>query len=127
MHEILGGDVYVGGANAAAKLASAEFHGANVEVVRSKCPSRVGIIGIVLRDRKFVMEIVTKKRGVKVVPKEGTMFRFTLDVPSTTDTDAKEDSTPSNSFIFDLLGDQMMVKSADRANRKFKTHFLKDI
>jgi ribonuclease P protein subunit POP4 len=137
IREILAGDVFVGGANAAAKLASAEFHGANVEVVRSKCPSRVGIAGIVLRDRKFVMEIITKKKGVKVVPKEGTMFRFAVDVPSetnsTTETESKatrdNDSAEGleNPFVFDLLGDQMMVKSADRANRKFKSHFLENV
>lgn len=139
IREILGSDVFVGGTNAAAKLVSAEFHGANVEVVRSRCPSRVGISGIVLRDRKFVMEIITKKKGVKVVPKEGTMFRFAVDVPSEGKqedaemTDAKEGNDKSepkplaNPFVFDMLGDQMMVKSADRANKKFKSHFLENI
>lgn len=132
MHEILGSDVFIGGPNAAAKLVSAEFHGANVEVVRSRCPSRVGIVGIVLRDRKFVMEIITKKRGVKVVPKEGTMFRFAVDVsskPEAEESDKKDvmQQQESNPFVFDVLGDQMMVKSADRANRKFKNHFLENI
>jgi ribonuclease P protein subunit POP4 len=110
MKEILGGDVHVGGPNAAAKLASAEYHGAHVEVVRSACPSRVGISGIVLRDRKFVLEIITKSKGVKVVPKEGTTFRFAVE-----------------EFVFDVLGNQVMVKSADRANRRFKNHFIEEI
>lgn len=129
--EILGADVFVGGPNAAAKLASAEFHGANVEVVRSRCPSRVGIVGIVLRDRKFVMEVITKKRGVKVVPKEGTVFRFAVEVPCEAKLEESDDKEAAQRlaqpFIFDMLGDQMMVKSADRANRKFKSHFLENI
>lgn len=105
--------MYIGGSDTAAKLASAEFHGANVEVVRSRCPGRVGIAGIVVRDRKFVMEIITRKRGLKMVPKEGTTFRVSVDV------EGKE----GRHMVFEVLGEQMMMRSADRANRKFKAHF----
>jgi ribonuclease P protein subunit POP4 len=126
MREILGRDIYTGGPNAAATLASAEFHGAQVEVVRSRCPGRVGIAGIVVRDRKFVMEIITRKRGVKMVPKEGTTFRVTVEAPGLGGEETS--GTPdSKTFVFDILGDQLMVRSADRANRKFKGHFLKNL
>lgn len=119
--EILGGDVFAGGPGAAAKLSSAEFHGAKVEVVRSHCPSRVGIAGIVVRDRKYVMEVITKKKGVKMVPKEGTTFRVEVEIPA-------EGQEPAvKTFLFDLLGDQLMLRSADRSNRRFKGHFLKDL
>lgn len=124
MREILGGDVHVGGPNAAAKLASGEFHGAQVEVVRSRCPGRVGIAGIVVRDRKFVMEIITRKRGVKIVPKEGTTFRILVGVPAP---EAEVSGPADKTFVFDILGDQLMQRSADRANRKFKAHFLKNL
>ncbi|CAM1511007.1 Fc.00g085200.m01.CDS01 [Cosmosporella sp. VM-42] len=123
IREVLGNDVYTGGANAAAKLASAEFHGAAVEVVRSRCPGRVGIQGIVVRDRKFVVEVVTKKRGLKMVPKEGTVFRVQVLVEKAAEKEMGED----NKFAFDVLGDQMMLRAADRANRKFKAHFLNTI
>ncbi|PHH72623.1 hypothetical protein CDD80_4403 [Ophiocordyceps camponoti-rufipedis] len=119
MRETLGDDLYSGGPMAAAKLASAEFHGALTEVVRSRCPSRVGIKGIVVRDRKFVMEIVPRRGGLKVVPKEGTTFRFQVTPEQTT-----ERGEP---FAFEVLGDQLMVRSADRANKKYKTHFLPDL
>lgn len=125
MRELLGGDVHVGGPGAAAKLASAEFHGALVEVVRSRCPDRVGIAGIVVRDRKFAMEVVTKKRGVKIVPKEGTTFRVRVEMESAGE--SLPAGSSSDGFVFDILGDQMMVRSADRATRKFKSHFLKDL
>ncbi|KAF7554902.1 hypothetical protein G7046_g6686 [Stylonectria norvegica] len=121
IREILGNDVYLGGAGAAAKLASAEFHGAAVEVVRSRCPGRVGIQGIVVRDRKFVVEVVTEKRGLKMVPKEGTTFRVKVPAEDTAATEEKK------TFVFDVLGDQMMLRAADRANRKFKSHFLPNL
>lgn len=126
IREVLGSDVYVGGPVAAAKLASAEFHGAHVEVVRSRCPGRVGTAGIVVRDRKFVMEIITRKRGLKVIPKEGTTFR--IGVEATADgEDAAAVGATSKTFAFDILGDQLMQRSADRANRKFKAHFLRNL
>lgn len=118
--EILGNDLYSGGPGAAAKLASAEFHGAEVEVVRSRCPGRVGVKGIVVRDRKFVFEIITKKRGLKKIPKEGTMFRVEVLA-------SEELALAEKKFAFEILGDQLMLRSADRANRKFKSHFLKTL
>ncbi|KAJ5654120.1 hypothetical protein N7520_011348 [Penicillium odoratum] len=48
-----------------AKLVSADFHGAEVEVVRSRCASRVGVKGIVARDTKFTFEVVTEKDELK--------------------------------------------------------------
>lgn len=47
------------------KLASADFHGAEVEVVRSRCASRVGLKGIVVRDTKFTFMVVTEKDELK--------------------------------------------------------------
>lgn len=122
--ELLGREIYTGGTGAAAKLASAELHGATAEVVRSRCAGRVGIKGIIVRDRKFVMEIVTRKRGVKVVPKDGTTFK--IEVPAPAD-GAAADSGAEQVFAFEVHGDQLMLRSADRANRKFKQHFLKNL
>lgn len=47
------------------KLASADFHGALLEVVRSRCSGRVGIKGIVVRDTKFTFVVVTEGDEVK--------------------------------------------------------------
>ncbi|KHN99338.1 Ribonuclease P/MRP, p29 subunit [Metarhizium album ARSEF 1941] len=119
--EVLGQDIFRGGPEAAAKLASAELHGALTEVVRSRCTGRVGLKGIIVRDRKFVVEIITEKKGIKVIPKEGTTFRIEIK-PETADA-----TTASKPFVFEVLGDQLMLRSADRANRKFKQHFLPDL
>ncbi|KAF7541731.1 hypothetical protein G7Z17_g11897 [Cylindrodendrum hubeiense] len=107
--ELLGNDVYMGGPGAAAKLASAEFHGAAVEVVRSRCPGRVGIQGIV--GTVFRVEMPVDNKLAKV---EGAG-------------EGKIEAAGDKKFVFDVLGDQMMLRSADRANKKFKAHFLTTI
>ena len=56
---------YVTAQGAGSKLASAEFHGAELEVVRSRCVGRVGVKGIVIKDSKFTFEIITKKNELR--------------------------------------------------------------
>ncbi|KAK1984754.1 Rof/RNase P-like protein [Colletotrichum cereale] len=131
IEEILGSELYHGGAAAAAKLSAAEFHGAAVEVSRSSCPSRVGIKGIVIKDGKFAFEVITPKNEIKIVPKEGTWFRFEIPVKEPVAEPATEaPTTPEAStrrFVFEVLGDQFLTRGADRANKKFKHHYLKNL
>lgn len=61
----VGEEACVTGKSAGSKLASAEYHGAEVTVVRSKCVGMVGLAGIVLRDTMFTFQIVTKKNELK--------------------------------------------------------------
>lgn len=56
---------YVTAQGQGAKLASADFHGAEVLVVRSKCVGRVGCEGIVVKDTKFTFEVITKANELK--------------------------------------------------------------
>ena len=69
MWEVLGVKVgeraFVTGAGAGSKLASADYHGAEITVVRSRCMGMVGLAGIVVRDTKFTFQIVTKKDELK--------------------------------------------------------------
>ncbi|KAI1822279.1 RNase P/MRP, p29 subunit [Xylaria intraflava] len=119
IREILGSELYSGGQAAAAKLSAADFHGAEIEVSRSRCPSRVGVRGIVVKDSRFAFEIVTAKDQVKTLPKEATMFRIRVPAP-----EASEGQKP---FCFEIHGDQLQYRSSDRANKKFKSHFLKEL
>ncbi|GAP91879.1 putative ribonuclease P protein subunit p29 [Rosellinia necatrix] len=127
VREVLGGDLYGGGggsqgaaaAAAAAKLSAADFHGAEVEVSRSRCPSRVGVRGIVVKDSRFAFEVVTRRDQVKTLPKEGTIFRVHVPAP-----DAAPDQKP---FCLEIHGDQFQHRASDRANKKFKNHFLKEL
>lgn len=121
MREILGNELHSGGQGASAKLAAADYHGARVEVSRSRNPGRVGIEGIVIKDTRFTFEIITKRNQVKLVPKEGTTFR--MRVPSSDETNENIDST-TKQFEFEVLGDQFQYRPADRANKKFRAHYL---
>lgn len=47
------------------KLTSADYHGAKMEVVRSRCVGRVGTKGIVVRDSKFAFVLINEKDQLK--------------------------------------------------------------
>ncbi|KAM8894023.1 ribonuclease P protein subunit p29-like isoform 5-T5 [Spinachia spinachia] len=49
------------------KLLKADFHGAILTVVRSKCPSYVGATGILIQEFKHVFKIITKEDQLKGV------------------------------------------------------------
>ena len=72
MREILGlkegEEGYVNAQGVGSKLASADFHGAKVTVVMSKCVGMVGMTGIVVRDTKFTFQVVTMKNELKSKP-----------------------------------------------------------
>ncbi|KAI0508694.1 RNase P/MRP, p29 subunit [Xylaria bambusicola] len=119
IREILGSELYNAGQGAAAKLSAADFHGAEVEVSRSRCPSRVGVRGIVVKDTRFTFEVITRQNQVKTLPKEGTIFRVHVPAP-----DAAPDHKP---FCFEIHGDQFQHRASDRANKKLKQHFLKKL
>ncbi|KAI1801166.1 RNase P/MRP, p29 subunit [Daldinia bambusicola] len=125
IREILGSELYTGGQGAAAKLSAADLHGAKVEVSRSSCPSRVGLQGIVIKDARFVFEIITPKNQIKTVPKEGTVFR--ISVPPVQQGNTVDSAVDQKAFIFEVHGDQFQYRSADRANKKFKPHFLENL
>ncbi|KAF4220237.1 hypothetical protein CNMCM8980_004415 [Aspergillus fumigatiaffinis] len=104
------------------KLVTADFHGAEVEVVRSRCSGRVGVKGIVARDTKFAFMIVTEKDEVKTIPKEQTIFRFTVPLPSADDEDTamSDGDKARKALTFELHGSQFENRPVDRANKKFK-------
>ncbi|KAL2862350.1 RNase P/RNase MRP complex subunit [Aspergillus lucknowensis] len=109
------------------KLVSADFHGAEIEVVRSRCAGRVGIKGIVVRDTKFTFMVVTEKDVVKTIPKEQTVFRFSVPLPQPNDTTERKDvaaigegDEESKELVFELHGSQFQNRPVDRANKKFK-------
>ena len=56
---------FVTPAGAGPLLASADFHGAELTVVRSRCVGRVGTRGIVVRDTKFTYDLITEKNELK--------------------------------------------------------------
>ncbi|KAL9089416.1 MAG: hypothetical protein Q9165_005737 [Trypethelium subeluteriae] len=112
--------------SAGQQLVTADFHGADVEVVRSRCVSRVGVRGIVAKDTKFTFEIITKGNELKVLPKEHTIFRFEVPLPVVATSDGQK-STQSAPLIFELRGSQFETSAPARAMKKFKIHVDPDL
>ena len=56
---------YVSAPDAGPKILSADFHGAEIEVVRSRCVGRVGAKGLVVKDTRFTFTIITKEDALK--------------------------------------------------------------
>ncbi|KAM5138664.1 ribonuclease P protein subunit p29 isoform 2-T2 [Mantella aurantiaca] len=61
------------------RLLKADLHGALVMVYKSKCPSYVGLTGIILQETKHVFKIITKEDKLKVLPKLNCVFSVELD------------------------------------------------
>ncbi|OBW68055.1 MAG: Uncharacterized protein AUREO_018780 [Aureobasidium pullulans] len=129
MREILGMERsrYVNAAGVGPLLASADYHGAMVDVVRCRCVGRVGIRGIVVKDTKFTLEIITPKNELKTVPKEYTVFRFEVPFIEEDNDGDSQMADPQKPFIFELHGSQFQNRAADRAARKFKQHIDPDL
>jgi len=119
--------VYLTPAGAGPMLASADFHGAGIEVVRSRCVSRVGIRGVVVKDQKFSFEIITRNNEVKTVPKEHTIFKFELPIDGEQASRDDEAFETRRALVFELHGSQFENRAPDRANKKFKLHIDPDL
>ena len=126
MREILGldaagnGRAYVTPSSAGQMLASADMHGAKIRVVRSRCVSRVGLEGIVVRDTRYTFEVVTRGDVVKSVPKEHTVFRFEVPLGGEGEAERKP-------LVFEIFGEQFQTRAPDRANKKFRLHYQPDL
>ncbi|KAL8901099.1 MAG: hypothetical protein Q9207_005371 [Kuettlingeria erythrocarpa] len=113
---------------AGAMIASADFHGAKLMVVRSKCVSLVALKGIVVRDTKFTFQIITEGNELKTIPKNHTIFRFQIPQPDAVadiaDAEARRDipqeDMGANALILEIHGSSFEHRAIDRATKKFK-------
>ncbi|MBN3283743.1 RPP29 protein, partial [Polyodon spathula] len=85
------------------KLLKADFHGAVVTVVKSKCPSYVGTTGIILQELKHMFKIITKDDKLKVIPKCNSVFGVEID-----------------GFVSHIYGSKFQLRSSERSAKKFK-------
>ncbi|KAM9069954.1 ribonuclease P protein subunit p29 [Sarcophilus harrisii] len=86
-----------------AKLLKADLHGAIITVTKSKCPSYVGITGILLQEMKHIFKIITKDDKLKVIPKLNCVFTVEID-----------------GFISYIYGSKFQLRSSERSAKKFK-------
>ncbi|KAF8473818.1 Rof/RNase P-like protein [Kalaharituber pfeilii] len=121
------GKVMIAGQELAAKIMSADLHGAEVKVVRSRCPTRVGLKGIVVKETKMTFEIVTTANLIKTIPKEHSIFEIEVP-PKLSDTPPGAVTTGEvRNLAFQIHGTNFMYKAADRGNKKFKAKPTWDI
>ncbi|XP_056381667.1 ribonuclease P protein subunit p29 isoform X2 [Hyla sarda] len=85
------------------KLLKADLHGAMITVFKSKCPSYVGLTGILLQESKHIFKIITKEDKLKVVPKLNCVFSMEID-----------------GFISYIYGSKLQMKASERSAKKFK-------
>ena len=111
--------MYVPPSSAGQMLASADMHGAFVRVVRSRCVSRVGTEGIVVRESRGAFEVVIKGDGVRCLPKEHTVFEVVLPVE-------EGEGEGRKPLVFEINGEMFQTRAPERANRKFRMHYQKD-
>ncbi|CAH2324278.1 ribonuclease P subunit p29 isoform X1 [Pelobates cultripes] len=86
------------------RILKADLHGALVMVSKSKCPSYVGLTGIILQETKHVFKIITKEDKLKVVPKLNCVFSMEID-----------------GFISYIYGSKLQMRSSERSAKKFKS------
>ncbi|XP_077567813.1 ribonuclease P protein subunit p29 isoform X2 [Stigmatopora nigra] len=85
------------------KLLKADFHGAIIIVIQSKCPSYVGASGIIIQEFKHVFKIITKQDRIKVIPKRNSIFKVEI-----------------NGFISCIYGNKFEHRASERSAKKFK-------
>ncbi|KAG4302991.1 hypothetical protein PCANB_000673 [Pneumocystis canis] len=104
------------------KLLKADMHGTKMKVVRSRCPSRVGIEGICIKETKKTFVLITEKNQQKIVPKENSIFSIEIE-QAFNSADLNESETNGNKHImvFEIAGSHFMYRAAERVGKKIKS------
>ncbi|GAB1521917.1 RNase P/RNase MRP complex subunit [Rhizoctonia solani] len=92
------------------KLVKADFHGFKA----SKCPTLIGSSGVVIEETANVFRIITTDDRVKVLPKQNSIFTFTVPLNVS-------QNGANQQLQFELYGNQFRYRAEDRASRKFKS------
>lgn len=92
------------------KIMKADYHGAKIAVIRSKCPSLVGVNGIILQDTKNTFRLIGKDDIIRTVPKETSKFEIILDKAR-----------------LEVLGKELCIRPAERSVKKFKNTQIPDL
>lgn len=92
-------------------LLKADYHGSLMTVEDCRCASRIGISGICVKETKNMFEIVTMEDRLIKIPKEKSLFqvRARLD----------DIGGDSREIEWRLWGDQFLLRSGERAGKKF--------
>ncbi len=108
-------------------LASADMHGADVEVLGSRDVGRVGTCGIVVRETKYSFVVVGEQKRQWTVPKKGTAFAVTVRLPTAFQHGESNENGKLRTVVFEVRGSLFEYRPAERANRKFKWRSVNDV
>ncbi|XP_014214270.1 ribonuclease P protein subunit p29 [Copidosoma floridanum] len=86
------------------KLIKADYHGAIATVTRSRCPSTIGIQGIIIQDTKNTLRLLSSDNVIRTIPKESSVFCIHL----------------VNNVKFQVFGKELCIRPAERSVKKFK-------
>ncbi|XP_033219837.1 ribonuclease P protein subunit p29 [Belonocnema kinseyi] len=92
------------------KIMKADYHGAKISVIRSKCPSLVGIHGIILQDTRNTFRVIGEDDRIRTIPKETTKFEMHL-----------------GDMTLEVFGKELCIRPAERSVRKFKNAQIPDL
>ncbi|XP_035679842.1 ribonuclease P protein subunit p29-like [Branchiostoma floridae] len=90
------------------KMLKADLHGALITVCKSRCPSYVGLTGIILQEGQKVFKVITKEDKLKTVPKANSVF-----------------SVEFEGLRAKIYGNHFCTRTAQRASKKFKLPMVK--
>ncbi|CAB3219879.1 unnamed protein product [Arctia plantaginis] len=96
--------------NFTTSLYKADFHGSELSVIRSKCPSYVGKSGICIMDTKNTFKLVSRDNVVTTIPKRESVFEMYL-----------------NKLKITVFGKHLCVRPAERSTKKIKGRLLPDL
>ncbi|CAL7948873.1 unnamed protein product [Xylocopa violacea] len=85
------------------QLVKADFHGAKISVIGSKCPGLIGLSGIVIQDTKNTFKICGKDNIIRTIPKDVVIMNIYL-----------------NDITFEFFGKDLSVRPTERTIKKFK-------
>ncbi len=101
-------------------LLRADYHGALLRVVQARCPSRVGVVGVVVQETQQTF-VLLRDAGARpcarsafaIVPKRGTVFETHFEA---------HPGVSQSAISWQLCGDQLVAHAALRVTRKYKAH-----
>ncbi|KAK3914013.1 Ribonuclease P protein subunit p29 [Frankliniella fusca] len=91
-------------------LYRADYHGAELEVTRSKCSSLRGIKGIVLMDTKNTFKMIGRDNIIRTVPKSPCVFSLNFE-----------------GYTCTIFGKYFCTRPAERSVKKVKGHCPSDL
>ncbi|KYN22193.1 Ribonuclease P protein subunit p29 [Trachymyrmex cornetzi] len=86
------------------QLIKADFHGAKISIDRSKCPSLIGVMGIVIQDTKNTFRVCGMDNIIRTIPKDVVKINIHLD----------------DGVTLKVFGRELSIRPAERAVKKFK-------